>query len=101
MTEGGVRLQVLLEFVGLAPAETTALMLRSLADVGRHARRGTRVALSPPLEQQSSPGGTMAVPRWNLRRVRTMFYDGTAASSVRTCTMQKDVARAEMEMTGD
>ena len=77
MTAGGVRLQVLLELVGLAPAETTALMLRSLADVGRHARRGTRVALSPPLEQQRSPGGTMAVPRWNLRRVRRMFYAGT------------------------
>ncbi len=34
MTAGGVRLQVLLEFVGLAPAETTALMLRSLAAAG-------------------------------------------------------------------
>jgi hypothetical protein len=34
VTEGGVRLQVLLEFVGLAPAETTALMLRSLAAAG-------------------------------------------------------------------
>ena len=94
VTEGGVRLQVLLEFVGLAPAETTALMLRSLADVGRHARRGTRVALSPPLEQQSSPGGTMAVPRWNLRRVRTMFYDGTCSQQRANVHHAEDVAGA-------
>ena len=93
VTAGGVRLQVLLEFVGLAPAETTALMLRSLADVGRHARRGTRVALSPPLEQQRSPGGTMAVPRWNLRRVRRMFL----RRNVQRATMPggMSVARAE------
>jgi hypothetical protein len=79
VTAGGVRLRVLLEFAGLAPAETSALMLRSLADVGRLARRGTRVALSPPLEQQSSPGGTVAVPRRDLRRVRRMFYVGTCS----------------------
>ena len=95
MTAGGVRLRVLLELVGLAPAETTALMLRSLADVGRHARRGTRVALSPPLEQQRSPGGTMAVPRWNLRRVRRMRQAG--ACSVQRATMPggMSVGRAE------
>jgi hypothetical protein len=34
VTACGVRLQVLLEFVGLAPADTTALMLRSLAADG-------------------------------------------------------------------
>ena len=97
-----MRLQVLLEFVGLAPAETTALMLRSLADVGRHARRGTRVALSPPLEQQSSPGGTMAVPRWNLRRVRRhVLRLNVQPSACERAPCREDVARAKMEMTGD
>jgi len=94
VTEGGVRLQVLLEFVGLAPAETTARMLRSLADVGRHARRGTRVALSPPLEQQSSPGGTVAVPRRDLRRVRRMRQAGACSQQRAACNQAgRDVGR--------